>query len=124
MSIVARIIHLQSDKVPESLDFDQLIQIAILCDQYHLRRCLGPWIKAWATPHLDSYRVVGYEGWLFASIVFQYDGLFKKITRHLILETRISPAGLLIINQDYDISQDVSEATTGLQTFNVRSLWC
>lgn len=119
MSIVARIIHLQSDKVPESLDFDQLHQIAMMCDQYDLKRCLGPWIKAWATPHLDSYRVEGYEGWLFASIVFQYDGLFKEITRYLILETRISPAGLLIINQDYDISQGVSEATIGLQSLNV-----
>lgn len=48
-----------------------------MCDKYDLKRCLGPWTNIWATPYLDCYKRQGYEEWLFMSIVFQYDDLFK-----------------------------------------------
>ena len=62
MAMIARIMHLQSDKVPDKLTFKQLYQVAILCDKYDLKRCLGYWPKVWATPYLNSYGIEGYEG--------------------------------------------------------------
>ena len=90
MTIITRIMHLQSDQVPATITFKRLYQVAILCDKYDLKRCLGPWTDIWARPYLDCYARQGYEEWLFMSIVFQYGGLFKDLTRHLVINSEIS----------------------------------
>ena len=90
MTIMTRIMHLQSDQVPATITFRQLYQVAILCDKYDLKRFLGPWTDIWARPYLDCYTKQGYEEWLFMSIVFQYGGLFNEVTRHLVINSHIS----------------------------------
>lgn len=90
MTILTRIMHLQSDQVPATIAFKLLYQVAVLCDKYDLKRCLGPWTDIWTKPYLDCYARQGYEEWLFISIVFQYGGLFKDLTRHLVINSEIS----------------------------------
>ena len=113
MAINARIMHLQSDKVPEKLTFQQLYQVAILCDKYDLKRCLGYWPKMWATPYLNSYGIEGYEGWLFMSTVFGYEELFKKVTRHLILNSKVSEDDSLVTAKGIDVTERVSSTIIG-----------
>lgn len=113
MAMIARIMHLQNDQVPDKLTFKQLYQVAILCDKYDLKRCLGCWPKTWADPYLNSYALEGYEGWLFMSTVFGYDGLFKEVTRHLILNTKVSPNNSLMTIKGIDVSERVSSTITG-----------
>ena len=113
MAIIVRIMHLQSDQVPEKLTFKQLYQVAILCDKYDLKRCLGYWPKIWATPYLNSYAIEGFEGWLFMSIVFGYDGLFKEVTRHLILNSKVSGDNSLVTPKGIDLGERVSSTITG-----------
>ena len=113
MAMIARIMHLQSDKVPDKLTFQQLYQVAILCDKYDLKRCLGYWPKSWSTPYLDPYGTEGYEGWLFMSIVFGYDGLFKEVTRHLILNSKVSQDGSLVTTKGINFGDRVSSSITG-----------
>ena len=113
MAMIARIMHLQNDQVPEKLSFKQLHQVAILCDKYDLKRCLGYWPKNWATPYLNSYAIEGYEGWLFMSIVFGYDGLFKEVTRHLILNSKVSGDNSLVTPKGIDLGERVSSTITG-----------
>lgn len=113
MTIIARIIHLQSDKVPATITFKQLYQVAVMCDKYDLKRCLGPWTNIWATPYLDCYKRQGYEEWLFMSIVFQYDDLFKEVTRHLVINTEISEQGTLVTITGFDLSEGVSSTVLG-----------
>ena len=113
MVMIARLMHLQSDKVPDKLAFKQLYQVAILCDKYDLRRCLGPWPKIWATPYLNSYGIEGYEGWLSMSTVFGFDGLFKEITRHLILNSKVSRYNSLVTTKGIDLGEHVSSTITG-----------
>ena len=113
MAMIARIMHLQSDQVPEKLSFKQFYQVAILCDKYDLRRCLGYWPKMWATPYLDSYGIEGYEGWLFMSTVFGYEGLFKEVTRHLILNSKVSQNNSLVTTKGIDLGERVSSTITG-----------
>lgn len=108
MVTVARITHLQSDLVPKEVFFQHLYQIAILCDKYDLKRCLGPWIDIWAKPYLDSYAAEGFEGWLFMAKVFQYGGLFKDMTRHLILHSELSVTGKHVIGKCHDIGEQTS----------------
>ncbi len=113
MKIIARIMHLQSNDVPTRIAFKQLYQVAVLCDKYDLKRCLGPWTKIWATPYLDCYARQGYEEWLFMSIVFRYDGLFKEITRHLVINSELSEQGTLVTTSGFDLSEGISSAILG-----------
>ncbi|KAK4692995.1 hypothetical protein P7C71_g4314, partial [Lecanoromycetidae sp. Uapishka_2] len=105
MLTVARIIHLQSNFVDKEVSFQQLYQIAILCDKYDLRRCLGPWVDIWSKPYLDSFRSEGFHGWLFISKVFRYGDVFKAITRHLIMDCEISATGEHVIGKGHDIAE-------------------
>ena len=43
MEILLRIIHLQNEVVPTKVSFQQLGEIAIVCDKYALRKCVVPW---------------------------------------------------------------------------------
>ena len=113
MAIIARIIHLQSNEVPSTMTFQRLYQVAIICDKYDLKRCLGPWTKIWATPYLDCYARQGYEKWLFMSIVFQFDGLFKEMTRHLVINSEVSEQGTLVTTTGLDLSEGVSSTIIG-----------
>ena len=113
MAMIARIMHLQSDNVPDKLTFKQLYHVAILCDKYDLKRCLGYWPKMWATPYLNSYGIEGYEGWLFMSTVFGYDGLFKEVTRHMILNSKVARDNSLVTTKGIDLGERVSSTITG-----------
>jgi len=113
MITVTRIMHHQSHQVSNAMAFQHLYQVAVLCDKYDLKRCLGPWIDRWAEPYLDSYPLQGYEGWLFMSRVFGYGGLFKEMTRHLILNSEISEMGEVVIGKGHDIGERMSEPLMG-----------
>ena len=113
MAILARIMHLQSDVVPSTLTFKQLYRVAVLCDKYDLKRCLGPWAGIWAAPYLDCYARQGYEEWLFMSIVFRYGGLFKEVTRHIIINSELSEQGTLVATSGFDLSEGISSTILG-----------
>ena len=102
MVIAARIIHLQHNQVPRALTFQQLYQMAVLCDKYDLNRSLGLWPKEWTEPWLNWYAVEGYEGCLIIAKAFQLSGLYKATTRHLILNAVYDErsGGILINNPD------------------------
>ena len=113
MAIIARIMHLQSNQVPKKLTFKQLYQVAILCDKYDFKECLGPWPKIWAKPYLKSYALEGYEGWLFMSIVFGNEEIFKDISKHLILNSKVTADGLLVTTSGIGFSERVSSTIMG-----------
>ena len=113
MVTISRIIHLQSDQVAQNVSFSQLQQIAILCDKYDLKRCLGPWIDIWTKPYLDSYATEGFEGWLFMSRVFRYSGLFKDMTRHIVLFSKISETGEHIIGKGHNVAEHLPTPIMG-----------
>ena len=96
MQLVTNIIHLQNDKVPLNVSFQQLHQIAILCDKYDLKRCLGYWPEKWAAPWLDSYSKAGFEALLFISTTFRFPSTFKDTTKHLICNAIVSKSVLSI----------------------------
>lgn len=95
MEILMRIIHLQNGAVPITVSFQQLGEIAMVCDKYALRDCVVPWALLWSQPYLDSIEKDGFESWLFIPIVFQIEGAFTRITKHLILNTTVSSSGIL-----------------------------
>ena len=113
MTVIARIIHLQHDQVERSPSFSQVFQIAILCDKYDLKRCLGLWPRLWTAPYEDLYHLPGYEGWLFISTVFEYHTLYKKTTRHFILNSHLDRATGLLMMREFDIGEYISPKLLG-----------
>ena len=104
MKIVMRIIHQQNDKVPTEVTFDQLDDIAVVCDKYDLRECLMPWSLLWSQPYFENMEQ-DYSGrWLFMSIVFRNESAFTRITKHLILETTLLPSKLTV-HSDIDVGE-------------------
>ena len=93
LSIVANVIHVQHDKVPVEVPFGVLDTMAIVCDKYDLRKCLGLWPQKWSEPYLDKVSNPGYERWLFISMVFRNGPIFSAISKRLIVSTAISEFG-------------------------------
>ena len=114
MEILLRIIHLQIEVVPTKVSFQQLGEIAVVCDKYALRKCVVPWSFLWSHPYLDSVEKDGFESWLFISIVFQNEDVFTRITKHLILNTRVSSSGILgnAINIGEGVPDDIMGETS------------
>jgi hypothetical protein len=116
MQVVVNIMHLQNDRVPQNVSFQQLHQIAILCDKYDLKRCLGYWPEKWAAPWLKSYSKTGYEAMLFISITFKLTSAFKDITAHLMCNTMVSSSGSLITIFEVEVGEGVSSKIIGEST--------
>ncbi len=96
MEIIMNAIHLQSHLVPRKVTFQQLDDIAILCDKYDLRRSLGPWPDLWSEDHLALVQIEGFERWLFIASAFENAKVHIVITRRLILNAGLSEVGELI----------------------------
>ena len=89
MEIIMNVIHLQHHNVPRGVSFEQLDKIAQLCDKYDFVRSLGPWPELWSKPYEVKIETKGYERWLFIAIVLKNAPIYSRITKHLILATRL-----------------------------------
>lgn len=85
MRIMTNVIHLQHDWVPTKISFEFLDALAILCDKYDLRKCLGLWPQKWSKPWNEFVSEPGYERWLFIALVFRNKASFTQISKHLML---------------------------------------
>lgn len=59
------------------------------------------------------YALEGYEVWLFISVVFHYNGLFKEMSSHLIANTEITEYGRLIMGDCFTICERIRPALMG-----------
>ncbi|KAK6504695.1 hypothetical protein TWF481_006634 [Arthrobotrys musiformis] len=67
-----RCTHFQYSDIPTKLDFNELKELAIICDKYDCARVLKPWINGWLAAWEICALEPGYEDWLFISKVFSY----------------------------------------------------
>lgn len=90
LAVLLYAIHLRGEKVPRVVSFDQLWELAILCDKYDCVSAMEPWIALWTRDppqHKDNLSECIVK-WLFMSWLFGLDELFGKVTREIILEGR------------------------------------
>ena len=101
MEILMNVIHLQHHNVPREVSFEQLDKTAQLCDKYDLVRSLGPWPEVWSKPYKARTEAEGYERWLFIAIVFKNAPIYSRITKHLILATRLTDTELVVNDREF-----------------------
>jgi len=97
--VILRVIHLQYDWVPPSLDESQLYKIAVICDKYDMRQSLEIWLAKWISPLVEPpAKPVSGDKWLFIAYAFGRKDLFSRLTKDLILQCRSDEDGNLLMN--------------------------
>jgi hypothetical protein len=97
LSIVLFILHARMQTLPESVQFDNLVNIAAVCDYYNCSAVLQPWSKKW----IDSWRKWSgspeYEDWLFVSWAFREDQIFQTLTKKFSESGIVEDNGFVIV---------------------------
>jgi hypothetical protein len=93
MAVVLYAIHGRTEHIPETIEFENLLDIATICDYYDCAVAMTPWIKTWMQS-LEKFALVsGYEAWLFVAYVFGNEEMFGKITKAFIRNGVITEDG-------------------------------
>ena len=101
LEILLNITHLRFEAVPRSLDFEQLLSLAILTDKYQATRILRPWINDWT---MDLRRFIGkpgYEEWAWMAWEFGLEVEFERITTHLVLNAKVGDGGSHLVDDEH-----------------------
>ena len=118
--IVLRIAHLDFEKVPTRiLDYDLLVQLAVVCDKYDLVRLVRPWRSTWQASvmsigHNSNY--MNYEGCLFIAWAFGDIETFQSITRVMVLTTTVDGSGQLLKRDGRTINVVMHPGSLGEKT--------
>ena len=80
--VLLHIVHLQFSKVPDSLAFETIVQVAVLCDKYDCVGLVKPWLSLWyeETHALEP----GHELWLFIAWVLGKKEIFQDLATKLV----------------------------------------
>lgn len=113
MQIILNAIHLQGHRVPQHVSFEQLDQIAVLCDKYDLGRSLGSWGHLWARPYLGEIEDGGYARLLFIATVFKLADIFTEASKHVIMNATMEEGELVIEDDPKDFKEGVPDYILG-----------
>ncbi|KAF8536323.1 hypothetical protein BDD12DRAFT_851541 [Trichophaea hybrida] len=81
LATVLYVLHGRTEHIPESVAFDNLLEIAIICDYYDCAAVIRPWDEIWMTNLRCLTSEPGYESWLFISWVFGNQEVFGQMTK-------------------------------------------
>ena len=96
--LILRIAHLQFRELPDSLDFHQLISLAVVCDKYDTTALIRPWIEQWKNPWSDSFtfkNAQGYDEILFFVWTFGDLATYENVAKGLIRNSTSDGEGQL-----------------------------
>lgn len=88
-----RIAHLQSSKVPPTLTFKDILDIAVLCDKYDCVGLVKPWLPLWLVNEETQYKEPEHEEWLFIAWVFGREKTFRELATKLVREVKTNHKG-------------------------------
>lgn len=91
--LLLRIVHLQFNKIPSRLEFDTILNVAILCDKYDCVGVVKPWLPLWLVNEDTQCDKPGYEEWLFIAWVFGREKLFQSLATQLLLGMKTNGEG-------------------------------
>ena len=114
MTVVMSVIHLQHRNTPKFTTFEQLHEIALICDKYDLTESLGLWPGFWAAQFHTQIEKKGFHGWLLIATVFRQDEAFARITKHIILTSIVdSETGDLVTPEGWELDEGVHPTIMG-----------
>ncbi|KAH7348213.1 hypothetical protein BKA66DRAFT_400980, partial [Pyrenochaeta sp. MPI-SDFR-AT-0127] len=84
MTIVCRMIHMQTSDMPRQLEVDDFAGFAILCDKYDCIDAVRPWSRLWVLGLLPEPDMPGYDKLLMITYVLDLPDEFYKVTQSLL----------------------------------------
>ncbi|KAK0516482.1 hypothetical protein JMJ35_001085 [Cladonia borealis] len=93
---ILRIAHLQFRKIPETLDYAKLLNLAIICDKYDTVALVRPWVAKWEEQTKALAWNTGCEGYLFIAWTFGDSPTYEKLAKPLVYDSTSDKAGRLL----------------------------
>lgn len=93
LQIVLYITHLKFHSIPATLNFTQLLNLAIICDKYDTARLILPWFHKWEKDFRESAVQPGYEQSLLIAWVFRDLETFKRVVAELVWTVCVNSEG-------------------------------
>jgi len=110
LELIFNTLHHHNDKLPDTIPFERMVEIAVICDKYELQCALRFVAEMWSRPlwSIDA----GYEDWLLISWVFGYEDKFTQVSKELIKRSEWKAGiGLVFGNCKGDWGTMLSDAT-------------
>lgn len=93
--LILNIIHLKLDTTPSDVSSAELLQLALLCEQYQCARLIRTFAQDWVEKEaeFDYSREVGKDSWLFICWTFGIPDMFSQLAKELVLEVTLDGEG-------------------------------
>lgn len=91
--ILLRITHCQFNKLPSTLGFENILDLAILCDKYDCVGLIKPWLPLWLVNEKTKSMERGHEEWLYIAWVFGRETVFQALASKLVREMTSNDEG-------------------------------
>jgi hypothetical protein len=96
LATVLYVLHGRAEHVPEFVAFENLLQIAIICDYYDCAVAMRPWDETWMSSLRSLSSNPGYESWLFIAWVFGDQDIFGRMTQKF-------PKNGVMVNKEFGV---------------------
>ena len=116
--IILLIVTLQFIKVPETLDFPEIVHLADVAARYDAHSLLANRIDAWLAPYRERLLWPGYEEWLFIAHQFGYETEYLELAKYLAIHCEVESSGerLLAPGTPYTLEGRFPVDTLGTST--------
>ena len=85
LEALLNVAHRNFEAIPKTVTFDQLIQLAVICDKYKAAKAFedrpGRWIRRLQT----SSETLNHEGWLLIAWTFVETDIIQRVARHVLM---------------------------------------
>lgn len=92
--LVLRIGHFKTKALPKDISFQELYQLAIVCDKYDTVSVVRPYFDKWAEVYTALVEEPGYEEWMLIAWTFGMKDVYLKITNCLLLNLSLENSSL------------------------------
>ncbi|KAH6868410.1 hypothetical protein BKA58DRAFT_194529 [Alternaria rosae] len=87
MTLFCKFIHMQTANLTREPSFDDLPDLAIICDKYGCTESIRSWLQVWISQKLKSPRALKFEKLVFVTYVCDLPRDFQQVTLVLLRDT-------------------------------------
>lgn len=86
LAVILLALHCQNKLVPVAISFQNLLDLAIICDKYDCAAAVSLWVDIWTKDWRGVQQDAGYEQWLFIAWTFGIEDVFQNLSKKIITE--------------------------------------
>lgn len=96
--VLLYIAHCQFRKLPNTLSYNRLLHLTVLCDKYDTVGLVRPFLPAWVEPWKKFAHEKGFERFLCVAYTFGFINTFESMVRNLVRLTEIDSTGECVVD--------------------------